>query len=56
MLHKDRQRFLADKELKARCKHLEDENEFLKKSLALALLKDKRLKKKYESLMSLRAK
>ena len=56
MLHKDRQRFLADKELKARCKHLEDENEFLKKSLALALLKDKRLQKKYESLMSLRAK
>ena len=56
MLHEDRQRYLADKELKARCKHLEDENEFLKKSLALALKKDKRLKKKYESLMSLRAK
>ena len=56
MLHKDRQRFLADKELNARCKHLEDENEFLKKSLALALQKDKRLKKRYESLMSLRAK
>ena len=56
MLHEDRQRYLADKELKARCKHLEDENEFLKKSLALALLKDKRLQKKYESLMSLRAK
>lgn len=56
MLHEDRQRYLADKELKARCKHLEDENEFLKKSLALALKKDKRLKKKYESLTSLRAK
>lgn len=56
MLHKDRQRFLADKELKARCKHLEDENEFLKKSLALALLKDKRLKRKYKSLVSSRAK
>ena len=55
MLHEDRQRYLADKELKARCKHLEDENEFLKKSLALALKKDKRLKKKYESLVSLRA-
>lgn len=56
MLHEDRQRYLADKEIKARCKFLEDENEFLKKSLALALKKDKRLKKKYESLMSLRAK
>lgn len=56
MLHEDRQSYLADKELKARCKHLEDENEFLKKSLALALKKDKRLKKKYESLMSSRAK
>lgn len=56
MLHEDRQRYLADKELKARCKYLEDENEFLKKSLALALKKDKRLKKKYKSLMSLRAK
>ena len=55
MLHEDRQRFLADKELKARCKHLEDENEILKKSLALALKKDKRLRKKYKSLMSLRA-
>ena len=56
MLHEDRQKYLADKELKARCKHLEDENEFLKKSLALALRKDKRLRKKYKSLMSLRAK
>ena len=56
MLHEERQRFLADKELKAKCKHLEDENEFLKKSLALALKKDKRLRKRYKSLMSLRAK
>ena len=56
MLHEERQAYLADKELKARCKHLENENEFLKKSLALALRKDKRLRKKYRSLMSLRAK
>ena len=56
MLHEERQKYLADKELKARCKHLEDENEFLKKSLALALQKDKRLRKRYKSLMSLRAK
>lgn len=56
MLHEERQAYLADKELKAKCKHLEAENEFLKKSLALALQKDKRLRKKYKSLMSLRAK
>lgn len=56
MLHEERQAYLADKELKARCKHLEDENEFLKKSLALALKKDKRLRRRYKSLMSLRAK
>ena len=31
MLHEDRLKFLADKELKARCKHLEAENEYLKK-------------------------
>jgi len=55
MLHKDRQAFLADKEIKARCEHLEAENEYLKKSLALAFKKDKRLKKKYESLMNSRA-
>lgn len=55
MLHEERQAFLADKELKEKCKHLEDENEILKKSLALALKKDKRLRKKYKSLMSLRA-
>jgi transposase-like protein len=56
LLHEERQAYLADKEIKARCKFLEDENEFLKKSLALALKKDKRLKRKYKSLMSLRAK
>ena len=56
MLHEERQAYLANKELKVKCKHLEDENEFLKKSLALALKKNKRLKKRYESLMSLRAK
>lgn len=56
MLHEERQRYLADKEIKEKCKHLEDENEFLKKSLALALRKDKRLRKRYRSLMSLRAK
>ena len=56
MLHDERQRYLADKELKERCKHLEDENEFLKKSLALALKKDKQLRKRYKLLMSLRAK
>jgi len=52
LLHADRQKYLADKEIKERCQHLEEENKFLKKSLALALKKDKRLKKKYESLMS----
>lgn len=56
MLHEDRQAFLADKELRERNQYLEDENKFLKKSLALALKKDKRLKKKYKSLTSLRAK
>ena len=56
MLHADRQKYLADKELKARLKHIEEENLFLKKSLALALLKDKRLKKKYKSLTSSGAK
>lgn len=55
MLHEDRQKFLADKELRARNKHLELENEYLKKSLALAFKKDKRFKKKYESLMNSRA-
>jgi len=55
MLHEDRQKYLAEKELKDRCKHLEAENEYLKKSLALAFKKDKRLKKKFESLQNSRA-
>lgn len=56
MLHKDRQSFLADKEIKARCRHLEEENEILKKSLALALPKNKQLRKRFKLLMSSRAK
>ena len=55
LLHEDRQRYLADKELKERNRHLEAENEYLKKSLALAFKKNKRLRKKYESLMNSRA-
>lgn len=55
LLHEDRQRYLADKELKQRNQHLEAENEYLKKSLALAFKKNKRLRKKYESLMNSRA-
>ena len=55
MLHEDRQRYLADKELRDRYRHLELENEYLKKSLALISKKNKRLKKKSESLMNLRA-
>lgn len=35
LLHEDRQKFLADKELRARNKFLEMENDVLKKSLAL---------------------
>lgn len=35
MLHEDRQRYLADRELRARNKFLEMENDVLKKSLAL---------------------
>ena len=56
MLHEDRQKYLAEKELKERLKALELENDYLKKSLALISKKNKRLKKKYESLVSLRAK
>ena len=56
MLHADRQKYLANRELTARCKHLEEENEILKKSLALAIKKDKRLRRRYKSLMSSRAK
>ena len=52
LLHEDRQRYLADKELKERNTHLEIENEILKKSLALALKKDKRLRKRYKSFTS----
>lgn len=55
MLHEDRQRYLADKELKARLNALELENQYLKKSLALISKKNKRLKKKSKSLMNLRA-
>lgn len=55
LLHEERQAYLADKELRARNEHLELENEYLKKSLALAFKKNKRLKKKYESLMNSRA-
>ena len=47
MLHEDRQRYLADKELKARNKFLEMENDVLKKSLALiSKRKDYQSKKK----------
>lgn len=55
LLHEDRQKYLADKELRARLEHLEAENEYLKKSLALASKKNKRLKKKLESFRSSRA-
>ena len=47
MLHEDRQRYLADKELRARNKFLEMENDVLKKSLALiSKRKDYQSKKK----------
>jgi len=46
MLHADRQKYLADKEMKARLNHLELENAYLKKSLALSLKKNNRSKKK----------
>ena len=55
LLHEDRQKYLADKELRARLEHLEAENEYLKKSLALASKKNKRLKKKSKSFRSSRA-
>lgn len=55
LLHEERQKYLADKELKARNQHLEAENEYLKKSLALVFKKNKRFKKKYESLVNSRA-
>lgn len=55
LLHEERQQYLADKELKERNQHLEAENEYLKKSLAIAFKKNKRLRKKYESLTNSRA-
>lgn len=55
MLHEDRQKYLANKELNARLKALELENDYLKKSLALISKKNKRFKRKSESLMNLRA-
>ena len=56
MLHEDRQRFLAEKELKERNKFLEMENDVLKKSLALiSKRKDYQSKRKSRLLKSLRA-
>lgn len=46
LLHEDRQKFLADKELRERLKFLEMENEYLKKSLAFTSKKSKRSKQK----------
>ncbi|MFA5421881.1 MAG: hypothetical protein WC344_03715 [Bacilli bacterium] len=45
-LHADRQRFLADKELKARLTFLEAENAYLKKAYSLIHEKGRRAKKK----------
>lgn len=55
MLHEERQKYLANKELNDRLKALELENDYLKKSLALISKKNKRFKKKSELLMNLRA-
>lgn len=46
MLHPDRQKYLANKELNDRLSALELENDYLKKSLALISKKNKQLKKK----------
>lgn len=46
LLHEDRQKYLANKELNERLKFLEMENEYLKKSLALSSKKSKASKKK----------
>jgi len=46
LLHEERQAYLADKELRERLEYLETENDYLKKSLALASEKNKQLKKK----------
>ena len=45
-LHADRQKFLADKELKARLTFLEAENAYLKKAYSLIQEKGRRAKKK----------
>jgi len=46
MLHEDRQKYLAEKELRERLEFLEMENAYLKKSLALSSKKSKQQKKK----------
>ena len=46
LLHEDRQILLAEQELNDRLKYLEAENDYLKKSYALILEKNKRLKRK----------
>ena len=46
MLHEDRQRYLADKELRARIEFLEAENDYLKKSYSLIQEKNRQSKKK----------
>ena len=46
LLHEDRQRYLANKEMTERLKALELENDYLKKSLALISKKNKQSKKK----------
>lgn len=46
MLHEDRQKYLANKELKERLEYLEAENAYLKKLYSLRQKKNKQLKKK----------
>lgn len=46
LLHEDRQKYLAEKELRARLEFLEMENDYLKKSMALISKKSKQSKKK----------
>ena len=55
MLHPDRQKYLANKEMNERLKALELENDYLKKSLALISKKNKQSKKKSKLLTNLRA-
>lgn len=50
MLHEDRQKYLANKELNEKLQALQLENEYLKKSLVLISKKNKRFKKKLKSL------